>query len=89
LGFLWTKDEKAADSESSLENFQYGGFAFVRGFDILKIAKNPLIYSVSCFNSGAWSLFGGSKPTKAHVATGLRRLWTYVEWAADHTIFSY
>jgi len=30
LGFLWTKDESAADSEPSLESFQWGSFALVR-----------------------------------------------------------
>jgi len=30
LGFLWTKDKQAANSEPSLESFQSGGFAFVR-----------------------------------------------------------
>jgi len=31
LGFLWTNDEQAADSEPSLESFQQRGFAFMRG----------------------------------------------------------
>jgi len=44
-----------------------GGFAFVRnGLAFQKLAKTPLIYSVSCFNlGGAWSFVCGTKPTKA------------------------
>jgi len=48
-----------------------GIFAFAERLDILKLAKTPLIYSVSCFNLGRLgALFGGAKPTKAPVATG-------------------
>jgi len=40
-----------------------GGFAFVRGVDIIKLIKTPLIYSVSRFNLGGlelclWGLTG-------------------------------
>jgi len=38
---------------------------------------------------GLGTLFGGTKPTKTPVETGLSRLWTKVEETADHTIFSY
>jgi len=36
-----------------------GVFAFVRGVDILKIYKIPLVYSVSCFNLGGLELYLG------------------------------
>jgi len=58
--------------EQSPESFQYGVFAvlrgdfsFVRGVDIIKLTKIPLIYSVSLFNfGGLGALFGDAKPTE-------------------------
>jgi len=57
--------------EPSPESFQQGCFAFSRGgLDILKLAKTPLIYSVSCFSLGDWSFVWGGKPTKAPCGDG-------------------
>jgi len=42
------------------------------GLDIEKLIKPPMIYSVSYFDlEGLSTLFGGAKPTKTPVATGL------------------
>ena len=38
---------------------------------------------------GLGALFGGLSPPKPSVATGLSILWTKVEYAADHAIFSH
>jgi len=44
--------------------------------DIIKLTKNPLIYSVSRFNlGGLGALFGGAKPTKD-------LLWRW-DWSID------
>jgi len=49
-----------------------GGISFVRGLDIIKLTRIPLIYSVSRFNLGGLELcLGGLSPPKPLVATGL------------------
>jgi len=45
--------------------FLWGAWGLCRGLDTLKIGKTQLIYSVSCLNLGAWSIFGGFKPPKS------------------------
>jgi len=45
--------------------FTMGALRLCRGLDFLKIDKNPLIYSVSCFNLGTWCFVYGTQPTKA------------------------
>jgi len=43
--------------------FNRGGFAVLRGLDILKIDKTLLIYSVLRFNLETWSfVWGGLRP---------------------------
>jgi len=44
---------------------------FRGGVDIEILIRTPLIYGISYFNWGLDVLFGGTKPTKAPVATGL------------------
>jgi len=54
-----------------------------------KLTKTSLVYSVSILGGLELCLDGLSPPKPHPVATGLSRLWTKVEQAADHTTFSY
>jgi len=51
----------------------FGGLLVCAGdLTLQKLTKGQLIYSVSCFSlEGLGALFGGAKPPKKTVATGL------------------
>jgi len=50
------------------------------GLDIIKLAKTPLIYSVSRFNlGGIGAMFGGAKPTKAPRGYGTDQKLQYTQ----------
>jgi len=56
-------------------HFCGGDLGLWGGLTLKKLTKTQLIYSVSCFNLGGLrDSFGGAKPPKTPVATGLTQL---------------